>query len=297
MGIIFALKRFEIHDGDGVRTTLFLKGCPLRCKWCHNPEGISPRPQLSYLSEKCIGCGECAAVCPLHTVNGDGHRFDRTRCVGCGRCEAVCLGGALRQYGREVTAEEILPALLEDRDFYRYSGGGVTLSGGEPLLQAVFCAELLERLKAEGINTAVDTCGLVAKEQLALVIPYTDTFLFDLKAMDEAVHIRCTGASNRLILKNLQELDHLGKAIEIRIPYVPGLNDGEMEAIGRFLSGLHSVRKIKLLPYHDYAVSKYRSLGLAEPLPGCHPPRREEIDRVVAAFEHLGLPAVNGARE
>ena len=160
---VIEIKRFAVHDGDGIRTTLFLKGCTLKCVWCHNPEGIGAAPQLSFISEKCIGCGECVDVCPMgaQLMTVGGHAFDRLKCVGCGKCEEVCLGNALKLYGREMSVDELMPILLEDREFYENSHGGVTLSGGECLCHAEFCTELLKRLKDEGINTAVDTCGFV----------------------------------------------------------------------------------------------------------------------------------------
>lgn len=244
--MISDIKRFAVHDGDGIRTTVFFKGCPLKCLWCHNPEGISFKPQIAFYKNKCIGCGECQKE--GFTTEG-------------------CLGEAKVLYGKEVMVEELLPKLLEDKDFYDTSGGGVTLSGGECLCQADFCAELLKRLKEEGVNTAVDTCGFVSQENLNKVIPYTDTFLYDVKAIDEAVHIRCTGQSNRVILENLRYLDGLGKTIEVRFPYVPGYNDDQVDKIAEFLRPLKNIKAIKVLPYHNYAGSKYLALGMDNTLP------------------------------
>ncbi|MBO5670856.1 MAG: glycyl-radical enzyme activating protein, partial [Clostridia bacterium] len=204
--LVVDIKRMAIHDGDGIRTTVFLKGCPLKCVWCHNPESIGFEPQLAYYQNKCIGCGECVSACPVaaHTMSESGHAFDSTSCLACRRCTEVCLGGALTLFGREMTVDELMPLLLEDRAFYENSGGGVTLSGGECLSQAAFCRELLRRLKEEGIHTAVDTCGCVPRAVLDEVIPYTDIFLYDVKAVDDAVHKRCTGRSNASILENLR---------------------------------------------------------------------------------------------
>ena len=165
---IFEIKRFAVHDGDGIRTTVFFKGCPLKCVWCHNPEGIDFKPELAYYENKCINCGECIRVCPnnAHTIEKGVHIFNRKKCTGCGNCEEVCLGNALTLYGEEVTEDELLPKLLEDKEFYENSNGGVTLSGGECLMQSDFCAELLKKLKENGINTAVDTCGFVPQQRI-----------------------------------------------------------------------------------------------------------------------------------
>lgn len=282
---IFEIKRFAVHDGDGIRTTVFFKGCPLRCIWCHNPEGLETKPRLAYFEHKCIGCGECVPICPTeaHSVSNQGHVFDRTKCVSCGKCTENCIGEALTLYGKTVTVSDLLPMLLEDREFYQNSGGGVTLSGGECLVQADFCAELLQALKSEGISTAVDTCGFVSRENLDKVIPYTDVFLYDIKAFDETVHKRLTGVSNAVILHNLRYLDSLGKAIEIRIPYVPECNADQMEKIAKLLSELKNIRKIRVLPYHSYASHKYAALGIKNTLPTVIP-EDFEISRIEKTF-------------
>ncbi len=278
---IFEIKRFAVHDGDGIRTTVFFKGCPLRCLWCHNPEGLSAGAQLGYFDRKCLGCGECAEICPTkaHKLTGNFHTLERGSCIACGKCAEVCLGDALTLYGKEMTSEELLPILLEDKSFYETSGGGVTLSGGECLTQADFCAELLKKLKSNGIHTAVDTCGAVSKEAFDKVIPFTDLFLYDLKAYDEDVHFRCTGMSNSRILENLRYLDGSGKKIEIRIPYVPGYNSDQIEKIGHFLAELNSITRIKVLAYHNYAGSKYSALNIKNTLPKVLPDQ-EELKKV-----------------
>ena len=290
-GMITDLKRFAIHDGDGIRTTVFLKGCPLRCLWCHNPEGLSAKPQLAYYAGKCQNCGFCAESCPsgAHSFREGRHNFDPARCVTCGACVPECPGSALTLYGKTATPEQLLPLLLEDRAFYESSGGGVTLSGGECLLQPEFCAEILRLLKKEGIHTAVDTCGYVRRESLDMVIPYTDIFLYDLKATDEDVHIRCTGQSNALILDNLQYLDSLGKAIEIRIPYVPGCNDQDLPKIRDQILSLKHVTAVRLLPYHNYAGSKYAALGLPNTLPS-RIPTKEEMEVGKKLLSDAGIP-------
>ena len=239
-GTIFEIKRFAVHDGDGIRTTAFLKGCPLKCVWCHNPEGIGFKPELAYYSHKCVGCGECAEVCPVgaHKMADGLHTFDRNLCIGCGKCAEVCLGAALTHYGKEMEAEELVTLLKEDKMFFDNSHGGVTLSGGECLMQWEFCLEVLKRLKEEGINTAVDTCGYVDKKVLDRVMPYTDIFLYDLKATSEETHIKCTGKSNATILENMKYLSDRGAKIEVRIPYVPDYNDADIEKMADFLKGI-----------------------------------------------------------
>ena len=269
---IFDIKHFAVHDGDGIRTTVFFKGCSLKCLWCHNPEGISRYKEIALSPDKCILCGRCADVCErsVHSFTA-GHSLIRESCSFCGRCEENCPAGAITVYGKEVEINEILPELLEDREFYESSGGGVTLSGGECLLQADFCQKLLMKLKERGIHTAIDTCGFVGRSALDKVIPHTDLFLYDIKAINDDVHKRCTGFSNKAILDNLIYLDRCGKRIEIRVPLVPGYNDGEIEKIAEFTRNLKNVSGIKILPYHKYAGSKYDSLGMENTLPDIIP--------------------------
>ncbi len=281
--IITDIKRFAVHDGDGIRTTVFFKGCPLKCVWCHNPETLAAKPQLACFAHKCTACGCCAAACAIHAIDSTGHTVNFAACRGCGACIAVCPQDALKLYGREITLAELLPTLLEDRVFYTASGGGVTLSGGECLLQADFCAALLAQCKEQGIHTAVDTCGYVPREALDTVIPYTDTFLYDLKAFDPAVHKRCTGVSNERILANLRYLDARGCHLEIRIPYVPGYNDGEIDRLAVFVKELKNVVRVRILPYHNYAQSRYEALGLPNTLPDTLP-AKEHCAQLEALF-------------
>lgn len=290
---IFDIKRFAVHDGDGIRTTVFFKGCPLRCVWCHNPEGLTGMPQLAFYAHKCTNCGVCAANCPsgAHKIADGVHRFERTACRACGGCETLCINGALKLYGQTVTVEKLLPVLVQDKAFYDNSGGGVTLSGGECLLQAAFCGELLKALKQNGINTAVDTCGDVLHEAIDAVLAYTDVFLYDIKALDEKLHLRCIGRSNRQILENLHYLSDKKVPVEIRYPFVPGYNDGEAENIADFLTRFSNITKVRVLPYHNYAGSKYAALGFENTLPA-KLPEEASLNTAKACFSKRGIPVV-----
>ena len=280
-GHIFDIKKFAIHDGDGIRTTVFLKGCPLKCVWCHNPEGISGKDQLAFYQHKCVNCGACAQVCSCHLMKDGVHTFDNSCCIACGKCVDVCLAEALTLYGKMVSVDELMPKLLEDKAFYDHSNGGVTLSGGECLLQPEFCAEILKRCKENGIHTAVDTSGLVPWENIKCVIEYTDIFLYDVKAIDEDVHIRCTGVTNKRVLENLKKIDEAGKKIEIRVPYVPDYNDNQIEKMAEFIRELKNVTKVRVLAYHDFARSKYDSLQMEDTMP----PKKPEEEELKAAKE------------
>ena len=291
--LIFDVKHFSIHDGDGIRTTVFFKGCPLSCIWCHNPEGISPNPEICYYDHKCIKCGVCQEVCEAnaHKMQTDVHIYDKNSCIKCGKCESECLGEAIKLYGKRVGIDELIGELITDKMFYDTSGGGVTLSGGECLIQADFCRELLSELKKIGIHTAVDTSGYVPRGSIDKVAPFTDIFLYDIKAYSEDVHIKCTGHPNALILDNLKYIDSLGKKIEIRIPFVPNYNDEEIEAIAELLKSLNNVTRVKLLPYHSYAASKYSALGMPCTLPE-RIPVEEELEAARGIIRAAGLECV-----
>lgn len=259
-GRITAVKHFEIHDGDGIRTTVFFKGCPLRCRWCHNPETIQPKLEPLLYQDRCIGCSTCANLCGCHSLVEGIHRFDRDPCTGCNACVENCPTKALVSGGKWVTARELLPELLEDSMFYQASGGGVTLSGGEPLFQPEFAAQLLRLLKEAGVSTAVDTSCFAPPAALEGLLADTDLFLVDIKAMDEQVHRRCTGVSNGAILENIRLLDSMGKTMDLRVPVIPGWNDDQMEKIADFAATLRCARSVKLLPYHDYGQAKASAL-------------------------------------
>ena len=275
--MIFAVKPFEIHDGDGIRTTVFFKGCPLRCRWCHNPESFLAKREVLYDSEACVHCMKCTTLCDANREEGGRHLFDRSACTSCGACEGICPVNALELVGRDSTPAELAEEILRDAMFMKASGGGVTFSGGEPLLQIDYCVELAKLLKREGINLAIDTSAYVSRESLDRIIPYVDTFLFDIKAIDEAVHLRCTGVSNRTILDNIRYVDSLGVSMEIRYPYVPTYNDGEAIEVAKFVGTLRSATGLRLLPYHSYAEHKYKCLDYSYPLSDLPMPKQKEL--------------------
>lgn len=268
---IVKIKRFAVHDGDGIRTTVFFKGCPLKCLWCHNPETLMSQRQLAFYEHKCIGCGECTKVCGCHTFLKNVHMIDKIKCDFCGKCVKICPQNALEIFGEEVDTDEINAALLQDKAFYVESGGGITLSGGECLLQSEACREILKTMKQNGINTAVDTCGFVPRAAIDRVLPYTDIFLYDIKALDDDIHIKCTGQSNKIIIDNIKYIDQSGANSEIRIPNIPGYNDGQIDKIKEFVSKFKNVTKVRVLPYHNYAESKYTALGMDNTLPEMPP--------------------------
>lgn len=295
-GKIFDIKRFAVHDGNGIRTTVFFKGCPLKCIWCHNPEGISFESELQFVNKKCVGCGVCGDICPndAHEFKDGIHTIDRDKCTRCGLCSKVCVTEALSPCKREFEADELVKILLEDAEFYRQSNGGVTMSGGECLCQADFCAEVMKKLKYHNIHCAVDTCGCVPRSEIDKVLPYTDVFLYDIKHISEEEHKKYTGQSNKLILENLQYIDYLGKEIEIRIPLIPTINDYAIEDIALFLKDLRSVKRVKLLPYNNLAGSKYENIGMTNTMPNVNPPTDELMKFNAEKMRKYGINAVIG---
>ncbi|WP_232054759.1 glycyl-radical enzyme activating protein [Thermococcus sp. 2319x1] len=293
-GIIFDIKRYAIHDGPGIRTTIFMKGCPLRCWWCHNPEGISPKPDIMYFSFKCIHCHTCVKACPENAVSFDENEIqhiDREKCTGCGICAELCPTNALRLVGKVVTVEELIREIEKDIKFHDSSNGGVTFSGGEPLFQPKFLKETLKECKRRYIHTTVDTSGYAPTKVMEEVIPYTDLFLYDLKLFDEKEHVKYTGVPNELIKKNLKLLSEKKANVILRFPVIPGITDTEWNVKGwaRFLSelDLSSIQEIDLLPYHDVG-EKFNRLGREYKMEVHHAPSDEALKWIKEEFESLG---------
>jgi pyruvate formate lyase activating enzyme len=297
-GFIFNVQRFSIHDGPGIRTTVFMKGCPLRCFWCHNPEGLHLRPEVQFFPERCIFCGECIVNCEHggHEFSLDGnqsaseHLYHRENCVSCGECASGCCAEALQMSGEEVTASYVVAEALRDRMFYETSGGGVTLSGGEPLLQREFSRAILQGLRLEEIHTAIETTAFFPWETLAELLPLVDLVMMDIKHMDSDLHKQATGVPNQRILANARRLAESGKPLLLRTPVIPTVNatHHEIGAIAAFIRELNQLRPtgaspitLELLPFHRMAGDKYRSLGMEYQAAVLEPPTREHLNALL----------------
>ena len=271
-GNIFDIQRFCVHDGPGIRTVVFFKGCPLKCIWCHNPESQKADKSLAYYSDKCILCGKCSLVCHenCHKFDGEKHFLDREGCVLCGKCASVCSVNALELLGKSESVENIMLEVEKDSIFYKNSGGGLTVSGGEPLMQREFLAELLKSAKAKGFHTCIETCGFASQDTVTEIAKYTDIFLFDIKETDDARHKKLTGVPFSPILKNLMLLNSLGTKIILRCPLIPDVNtrDEHLANIAQIAASLDNLVEINVMAYHLLGNSKYDALNMNNQLQG-----------------------------
>ncbi len=298
---IFNVQKYNMYDGPGVRTIVFFKGCPLRCKWCSNPEGLEQKYQVMYKRNSCIDCGACVSVCPaqIHSISKDlKHEVNQSiDCIGCHKCEDVCPESALTIVGQVKTVSELMEIIEEDKDFYDVSGGGVTLGGGEVTMQAEFAANLLMVCKQEGINTAIETCGYAKKESILQVAEFTDLFLFDIKHIDPERHYQLTGVHNERILENLKTLLHGRYNVKVRMPLLKGINDSqdEIERVIEFLMPYRDYKNFKgidLLPYHKLGVNKYTQLSKEYPIEGDPSLSNEELERIESWIKKYDFPVV-----
>lgn len=290
--IIFNVQKFCVHDGPGIRTTVFFKGCPLHCLWCHNPEGQTHAKQLLWNHEKCMLCGRCIEICPAHAIGrSDGTlSYDARLCLRCGRCAEACVNNAREIVGVEYTIGELLDEIERDRPFYDQSGGGVTLSGGEAMSQIEFVAELAAACRKRGISVAVDTCGAAPFGDFERIMPYVERFLYDVKVMDPALHRRYTGRDNRQILDNLRRLAADGANVNLRLPLIEGVNadDANIGAVIELAAQLH-IRDVNLLPYHKIGQDKYARLRRRRRQTEMAAPSQARMDQIRTMFEERGF--------
>ncbi len=289
---VFDIQKFALHDGPGIRTTVFLKGCPLNCVWCHNPESKKSAPQLAFLEKNCVSCARCKAACKqrVHTFTERGHTIDYSRCIHCGECEKVCLNHALKIYGKKMNSEEILKTVLKDKDFFKRSGGGLTVSGGEPMLQFEGLLQLLKEAKRCGLHVCLDTCGYADTKKYEKMIPYVDLFLFDYKATDKEKHKLYTGVDNSLILQNLDYLCSNKKQIFLRCPIIPGMNDNDehFRTIAKLSQKYESIIEVNLMMYHDMAKGKSEQIGEVYELKDLKSIEEEEKKRIYEKVRGFG---------
>jgi len=293
MGKIVNIMKYSIHDGPGIRTTVFFKGCPLNCQWCHNPESQGFGQDLMYRPERCVGCGQCLEICPSGaTFSTEGKlSYRRDKCLVCGECSTVCHAGVRELVAKTMSVKEVMVEIEKDLIFYDESGGGATFSGGEALMQPDFLLEILKSCKKKEIHTAVETCGFVSLDSLQRISQYVGLFLYDIKLMDSGKHQDVTGVPNELVLSNLRWLTGHHPKVIVRVAIIPGINDDEENLcqLGDFVASLKHVTEIHCLPYHKAGADKYRKLGLKYVLPDLKSPDSARMEEIARKLEEFGL--------
>ncbi|MBV1817059.1 glycyl-radical enzyme activating protein [Anaerosalibacter bizertensis] len=292
-GTIVNIQKYSIHDGPGIRTTVFLKGCPLSCWWCHNPESQSTKNEIMFFEQKCTGCGICVKRCPEEAITMREMKptIDKTKCILCGNCTDFCYNEAREYVGQKIGAIELFKEIQKDEIFYEESGGGVTFSGGEPLLQVDFLSEVLDICNKKNIHTTLDTSGYTKWENIEKIVNKVDLFLYDLKLIDDEKHKKYIGVSNKLILENLKKLSSLGKRIFVRMPIIAGINDDNdhIDESIKFIKTLNNIEQVNLIPYHSMGMDKYKRLNMDYKLSGMEKPADEKMEELKEKFEKEGI--------
>ncbi len=291
-GTIFNIQKYSIHDGSGIRTTVFFKGCPLKCWWCHNPESQNTNHEIMFFEERCTVCGKCIKKCPQNAIkiNNNFPEIDKFKCTLCEKCVDFCPNNAREHVGRNITSNELIKEIVKDEVFYEQSGGGVTFSGGEPLMQVDFLDDILKRCKDRGIHTAVDTSGYAPWKSFERIASKVDLFLYDIKIMDNEKHKKYIGAENDIILKNIENLSNMGCNIYLRMPIIKEINDDNdhIEKTIKLLS-IINVEQVNLLPYHKIGMDKYRRLKMNYKLSGMEKPSDERMEEISQKFKKAGI--------
>lgn len=298
-GMVFDIMKFAIHDGPGIRTTVFLKGCPLNCLWCHNPESKQNHPEISFISDKCILCGFCASVCrnKCHIIEGNAHSYDRSKCLRCGACTVSCYAKALEVIGKEMTVEEVIAEVIKDVPFYETSGGGMTVSGGEPMAQFHFTKALMREAKKNKLHNCLETSGFASFDKFMQIRPFVDIFLYDFKESDPERHLKYTGVPQAPILKNLIELDRRGSKTVLRCPIIPKINDrkSHFKEIANLANRLANIIEVNILPYHPLGKSKSLRIGKKYPLDNKSFPEEMEIGKWIDTVQGMtSIPVKKG---
>ena len=296
-GLVFNIQHFSVHDGPGIRTTVFLKGCPLKCRWCFNPESQEYAPSFSYHADNCRKCFRCINNCPQSALSFENNRVmvDKTKCTWCGKCESECPGRAIRIFGKEMTSEDLIDELLKDKVFYNFSNGGVTFSGGEVLSQSSFVMEVTDRLREKGVHTLIETSGYGSKEDLLKLAAHVDEIYYDVKLLDDQLHEKFTGQSNQVILRNLEALKDRNVPVTVRIPVIWGINDEDnIIRTAEYVSRLGFIKRVGLLPYNDFGVVKYEDLGREYRLNNIIKKEESALQKYIEVFENLGIKIQTG---